>query len=210
MLLRRQLEFAFEVDSEGGTCSPSALAKTNAASPPDSTSPAERPIHLGRDHARERKAHDLLGQHGFRCDLRVEWNARLKTCAGRADFRENLITLNPRLHDHPHEIERTFLHELAHMLAHLRVGRRRISPHGSEWREACRDLGIADEKRCHNLPFPITERIRRFLYRCPNCAETFPRVRKIRRAIACLACCRAHNGGEFDSRFRLQLCSGGL
>jgi hypothetical protein len=30
-------------------------------------------------------------------------------------------------------------------------------------------------------------------------------VRKIRRAIACLACCRKHNGGEFDSRFRLKM-----
>jgi hypothetical protein len=30
-------------------------------------------------------------------------------------------------------------------------------------------------------------------------------VRRIRRAIACLACCRAHNGGEFDPRFRLRL-----
>jgi hypothetical protein len=28
-------------------------------------------------------------------------------------------------------------------------------------------------------------------------------VRKIRRAIACLACCRKHNGGDFDPRFRL-------
>jgi hypothetical protein len=23
--------------------------------------------------------------------------------------------------------------------------------------------------------------------------------------VACLACCRAHNGGEFDARFRLEL-----
>jgi len=29
--------------------------------------------------------------------------------------------------------------------------------------------------------------------------------RRISRAIACLACCRTHNGGEFDPRFRLRL-----
>jgi hypothetical protein len=29
-------------------------------------------------------------------------------------------------------------------------------------------------------------------------------VRRVRRAVACLACCRAHNGGEFDARFRLK------
>jgi hypothetical protein len=30
-------------------------------------------------------------------------------------------------------------------------------------------------------------------------------VRRIRRVIACLACCRKHNGGDFDPRFRLKL-----
>jgi hypothetical protein len=27
----------------------------------------------------------------------------------------------------------------------------------------------------------------------------------VRRAAACLACCRKHNGGDFDPRFRLRL-----
>ncbi|HEV3394003.1 MAG TPA: SprT-like domain-containing protein, partial [Chthoniobacterales bacterium] len=103
------------------------------------------------------------------------------------------------------EIERTLRHELAHLLAQWRAGRRRIAPHGSEWRQACRDLGIADEARCHNLPFVTKAYSRRYIYRCPNCKEEFPRVRRIRRAIACLACCRKHNGGDFDPRFRLRL-----
>ena len=156
----------------------------------------------------ELKARELLRAHGagrIANEVRVKWNARLKSCAGRADFREKLITLNPRLHDHPHEIERTLLHELAHFLAQFRVRRKRIAPHGKEWRAACVDLGIGDEKRCHDLPFRITERIRRFLYQCPNCRRDFPRARRVRRAIACLACCRAHNRGNFDPRFRLEL-----
>ncbi len=138
--------------------------------------------------------------------VRVEWNSRLKSCAGRADYRYKLISLNPRLAQHgEEEIDRTLRHELAHLLAQFRVGRRRILPHGSEWRQACRDLGVGDETRCHNLPFPITERARRFLYKCPNCRRHFARVRRIRRTIACLACCRAHNRGEFDARFQLRL-----
>jgi predicted SprT family Zn-dependent metalloprotease len=68
-------------------------------------------------------------------------------------------------------------------------------------------LGLADEKRCHNLPFPMRTYAARFVYRCPNCRQEFPRVRRVRRAVACLACCRKHNGGEFDLRFRLQLLS---
>ena len=138
--------------------------------------------------------------------VRVEWNPRLKSCAGRADYCSKLISLNPRLAEHGEaEIDRTLRHELAHLLAQFRVGRRRLLPHGSEWHQACRDLGVGDEKRCHNLPFPIAECARRFLYKCPNCRRDFARVRRIRRAIACLACCRAHNRGEFDARFRLQL-----
>ena len=157
----------------------------------------------------ESKARELLRANGaarIAKDVHVEWSPRLKSCAGRADYRAKLISLNPRLRGHgAAEIDRTLRHELAHLLAQFRAGRRRILPHGHEWRAACHDLGISDEKRCHNLPFPIRERIRRFLYKCPNCRCDFARVRRIRRAIACLACCRAHNGGAFDPRFRLRL-----
>jgi predicted SprT family Zn-dependent metalloprotease len=146
-----------------------------------------------------------LGAKRIATELRVEWNSRLKTAAGRADHRQKLISLNPRLVEHPAELDRTLRHELAHILAQLRAGRRRISPHGSEWQKACRDLGIAGEKRCHTLPFPAKSYAPRFIYRCPNCRRDFPRVRRIKRTVACLACCRAHNGGEFDVRFWLKL-----
>ena len=146
-----------------------------------------------------------LGAKRIATELRVEWNSRLKTAAGRADHRQKLISLNARLVEHPAEIDRTLRHELAHILAQFRAGRRRISPHGSEWQQACRDLGIAGEKRCHTLPFPAKSYAPRFIYRCPNCWRDFPRVRRIKRTVACLACCRAHNGGEFDARFRLEL-----
>ena len=146
-----------------------------------------------------------LGAKRIATEIRVEWNSRLETAAGRADHRQKLISLNPRLVKHPAEIDRTLRHELAHILAQFRAGRRRISPHGSEWQQACRDLGIAGEKRCHTLPFPAKRYAPRFIYRCPNCRRDFPRVRKIKRTVACLACCRAHNGGEFDVRFRLKL-----
>jgi predicted SprT family Zn-dependent metalloprotease len=220
----------------------------------------------GRDHALEEKSRTILRQLGAATlarEIRVEWNPRLKTAAGRADFREKLISLNPRLRDHgqrgdenqlklecnmhssltnePYtraavdtlecnmhsslsrdaseilensgprrlvvldEIDRTLRHELAHLLAQWRVGRRRIAPHGEEWRQACCDLGIADEARCHNLPFATKAYPVRFVYHCPNCKQEFPRVRRIRRAIACLACCRKYNGGDFDPRFRLKL-----
>ena len=170
---------------------------------------ASKSSRRSRDVDLEFKARELLRQLGatkLSRQVRVEWNPRMKSAAGRADYRERLISLNPLLRDHGiEEIDRTLRHELAHLLAQFRVGRRRIAPHGPEWREACRDLDIADEARCHNLPFATKAYPARFVYRCPNCRQEFPRVRRIRRVIACLACCRKHNGGDFDPRFRLRL-----
>ena len=210
----RQLEFAFRsTDILSGRppgVSPGKLIKESADSL-QQVSPAAGKMPAG--HAAEtavllQTASELLRSLGAKriaTELRVEWNSRLKTAAGRADYRQKLISLNPRLVEHPSEIDRTLRHELAHILAQFRGKRRqRISPHGSEWQQACRDLGIADEKRCHTLPFPAKRYAPRFIYRCPNCRRDFPRVRKIKRTVACLACCRAHNGGEFDARFRLK------
>jgi SprT protein len=193
MPLLRQLEFAFH---------------TVAASLWDASRFAQRSGYKNVD--LETKARDLLRSLGaarFATELRVEWNSRLKTAAGRADYRHKLVSLNPRLFEHPAEIDRTLRHELAHILAQFRAGRRRILPHGDEWRIACRDLGIANEKRCHNLPFPVSARAQRYLYKCPSCRRDFHRTRPIKRAVACLACCRAHNNGEFDPRFQLRLVS---
>jgi SprT protein len=163
----------------------------------------------GRDFMLEARARQMLcslGAPRLAKKIRVEWNRRMRSAAGRADWRHTLVSLNPRLREHSvSEVEQTLRHELAHLLAQARAGRRRLAPHGAEWRLACRDLGIAGEARCHTLPFPVAQRARRFLYKCPHCRSSFARVQRIRRAVACLVCCRAHNRGDFDPRFRLRL-----
>jgi len=205
MPLLRQLEFVFGSTAVAGIGDPGRLGAFQDAGVTD---PGYN--HVDRNLDLEETARELLrilGASKLACPIRVEWNPRLKTTAGRADYRRKLISLKPRLFEHPAEIDRTLRHELAHFLAQFRAGRRRILPHGAEWRKACHDLGITDEKRCHNLPFPVSERAPRYLYKCPNCKCDFHRVRRIRRAVSCLACCRAHNDGEFDARFRLRLVS---
>ncbi|MBA3833412.1 MAG: SprT-like domain-containing protein [Chthoniobacterales bacterium] len=163
---------------------------------------------LGRDPALEAIAVDLLRRNdaaALAAKVRVEWSARLRSAAGRAEYLSARVLLNCRLCAHgAAEIDRTLRHELAHLLASFRAGRRRIAPHGSEWRRACADLGIAGESRCHTLPFPIRRRARPYVYVCPNCRRDFPRTRRLKRTSACLACCRAHNRGRFDARFKLQ------
>ena len=206
MPLLRQLEFAFRrtdiLSVEQPGVSPGELASVGQALRLPNPELATGAVAL---QSTARELLRSLGAARIAMELRVEWNFHLKTAAGRADYHEKLISLNPRLFEHPSEIDRTLRHELAHILAQFRAGRRRVSPHGDEWRQACVDLGIADEKRCHNLPFPARTYATRFVYRCPNCRQEFPRVRRMRRAVACLACCRKHNGGEFDLRFRLRL-----
>jgi len=162
-----------------------------------------------RDRALEAQAQEILRAAGASALIpvvQVEWNARLRSAAGRAHYHRQLVSLNPRLREFgAAEIDRTLRHELAHLVAHLRAGRRRISPHGPEWRLACRDLGVGDEQRCHSLPFPVRRRPPRFLYKCCACGRDFPRVRRLRRRTACLACCRSHNRGRYDGRFMLRL-----
>jgi len=134
--------------------------------------------------------------------VKVRWNPRMRSTAGTALIAESLITLNPRLLSFgDREVDRTLRHELAHLLAHHRVGRRRIEPHGPEWERACRDLGLPDEKRCHTLPLPRRTMTPQHFYLCPACEQKVERVRPFRRKTACLDCCRRHNRGRYDERF---------
>ena len=144
-----------------------------------------------------------LGCADLAARVRVRWNTRMRSTAGTAYAGKSLINLNPRLRDFGDaEIDRTLRHELAHLLAQHRAGRRRISPHGREWQQACRDLGLTDEKRCHDLPLPRRALTARHFYRCPHCAVELRRVRPLRGKSACLTCCRRHNGGRYADRFR--------
>ncbi len=155
----------------------------------------------------EARAKRLLIEIGCR-DLarriRVRWNARLSSTAGMASYTLWQITLNPRLAEFGwSEVDITLKHELAHLVAKFRAGRRKIRPHGPEWRQACADLGLPNEKRCHSLPLPRRHLTRKHFYRCPQCHLEVKRVRPFREHVACLDCCRKYNQGRYDKRFRL-------
>jgi hypothetical protein len=40
---------------------------------------------------------------------------------------------------------------------------------------------------------------------CVQCRREFARSRPLRRPSACLACCRAFNGGRYHERYKLKL-----
>ena len=136
--------------------------------------------------------------------VRVSWNPRMRTTAGRAWWPDRRIELNPKLREVPaEELWRTLKHELAHLVAYERAGRRRIEPHGTEWRVACAELGIPGEGPYHSLPFQGRRLKRNHIYVCLHCLSEIRRVRPIKRAVACYSCCRKFSGGQYDSKFRL-------
>ena len=166
----------------------------------------------GHDAALSLVAADLCRERGLAAladTVSVSWNPRMRTAAGRAFAREWRIELNPRLQELPEgdreaELRNTFLHELAHLVSFARSGRKRIQPHGQEWRQACHDLGIPGEDRCHALDFKPRRLAKRFAYTCPHCDAVIQRVRRLGRRVACFPCCRKHAGGQFDARFQLR------
>lgn len=146
-----------------------------------------------------------LGMASMTGKVEVRWNTRLRSSAGYASYPSWRIELNPRLREHVGQVERTLLHELAHLVAYQRAGHMRIDPHGSEWRRACADLGIGDETARHHLPLPRNQVKRNFTYVCVSCGSVTHRVRKFRRHSACRTCCNRHNGGAYDPRFHFEL-----
>jgi len=179
--------------------------------PVETPAEKEESVLDGRDEALEEQARALL--HALELPggaklVTVTWNARLRSTAGYARYPKWEVELNPRLREFEGQVERTLKHELAHLIAYHRCGRRRIEPHGREWRQACADLGIAGEKAQHRLPLPRNAIERKFAYACPACRTVVHRVRKFRRPTACLQCCNRHADGHYDGRFRLVLATG--
>ncbi len=167
----------------------------------------------GRAYVEENMARQRLKDLGYDYaadTLEVRWNPRLSSTAGVCFARQYLICLNPRLvRVSREEVERTLLHELAHLLAALRKGRRRIRSHGPEWKQACADLGIAGEERCHELPLPRRTVKRHYFYQCPQCGVKVERVRSFKRREACMLCCRKYNKGRYAERYRFIACEAG-
>jgi SprT protein len=154
---------------------------------------------LAREHSLE------LGLVGLAQIVHVRWNSRMRSAAGRAFCHTGIIELNPGLCEiSEEELHRTFLHELAHLVAYARNYPKRIAPHGTEWRDACRDLGIPKEKVTHNLPLVRREQVRQWHYSCSHCNLVISRVRRMKaKGAACLVCCKKYNGGRYSSRYAL-------
>ena len=147
----------------------------------------------------------ILEQHAgseYARTVRIIWNSRMRSTAGRAFLYEAKVELNPKLleisldmEESLGQVRQTLLHELAHLLAHHRYGRG-ISAHGAEWKQACVDLGIPGETATHQLNLPTRTQQKKWSYTCPVCLEIIYRVRKMKSQSACYTCCKKHNRGR--------------
>ncbi len=91
----------------------------------------------------------------------------------------------------------TLLHEIAHALAGKKAG------HGPKWKAMCREVG-ARPVRCYGKG-EVAQPPPRYWAVCPLCDQRLPYHRRPRRLPACAPCCKQHNRGFYDARFRLRL-----
>lgn len=83
-------------------------------------------------------------------DCKIEINPKMRSTAGRAYYRKNKIMMNERLlTDNPHEIEKTFAHELAHLISFALYGEAGKG-HGTNWKRVMKQLGYEPD-RTHDL-----------------------------------------------------------
>src|SRR5207237_9000858 len=87
----------------------------------------------GRDVALETTAREILSAFGatrLADSVRVEWNTRLQTCAGRAHFSEKLISLYSRLCEYGvGDIDGKLCHTLRYLMFVLTTGIRLVPYH---------------------------------------------------------------------------------
>lgn len=127
----------------------------------------------------ERRATELLGTwRVLETAVRVVWNERLTTTAGRAFLRNGRIELNPTLLARaPDQVETVLVHEAAHIAA-FRLFGANIPAHGRHWRSLMRLAGhepaVTHRIPVHGLQKERARRVRRryvYLRICEQCGD---------------------------------------
>lgn len=123
----------------------------------------------------ERRVADLLTQWRVpEAGVRVAWNRRLSTTAGRAFLRAARIELNPTLLQRaPDQLPVVLAHEAAHIAA-FRLFGPHVQAHGRHWRSLMRLAGH-EPSITHEIPIAgrrVRRRRRHFYLRvCERCGD---------------------------------------
>ena len=137
----------------------------------------------------------------------LKWNSRLRSSGGRFTPGSRMFPTERR----PTIEVASYLQEeknglflvadtLAHEMIHYWLWeRRRPYGHTDEFWAKMTQMGVSRYNTVPKLP-PF-----KYLFRCPGCGEGFVLRKKFRGPRACATCCKKHNRGRYDSRFRLVL-----
>lgn len=114
--------------------------------------------------------------------------------AGQALLRRNTVRLNRALLEAEGTdfARETLIHEICHLAVWERHGRR-ARPHGPQWRQLMRQMGVAPT-RCHTAAVTPVRQQRRFAYEC-GCRQhalTATRHNRARRGTRYVCCACRH------------------
>ncbi len=135
----------------------------------------------------------------------LRWNSRLRTSAGRFipgsrkfwSIRPAVIEIATYLLQEK-ESHFLILDTLSHEMIHYWLWTRsRAYGHTAEFLKKMKQMGVS---RYNPVP---KRRPPKYLYRCLECQTDFPARKKLKRNVACAACCNSKNAGKYDIRFRL-------
>lgn len=133
----------------------------------------------------ELKNHNLKGW-SFKYD-----NAFLRL--GVCRYRTKTIGLSSTfvLNNTEEEVRNVILHEIAHAIAGIGAG------HSRKWRRIATNIGCSFVSRVNkNAVMPERTKIAT----CPNCGKVC-RYYKVRRSLACKACCDKYNNGKYTKEY---------
>lgn len=148
------------------------------------------------------------------CELK--WSRRLTRAAGTIRCERRLITLSVPLLVEPYRevgaafeicgvtcasFEEALREILKHEMIHLWLYVQKL-PHGHTPAFRAKARAIGQPRTRHNIALPPPTS--GWVYRCAACASELHRRRRFSRPVACAACCKTHNRGKYDERFKLR------
>jgi predicted SprT family Zn-dependent metalloprotease len=150
---------------------------------------------------------EINGKHfdGFLDAPVLRWNSRLRSSAGRfMAGRRKFLSVKPPVIEIASYLlkEENSLALIADTLAHEMIHywlwvRAKAYGHTPEFIKKMKQMGVS---RYNPVP---RRRPPKYLYRCEACTTEFPARRRLRKNVACAACCNQKNNGKYDSSFRL-------
>ncbi len=142
------------------------------------------------------------GAPGLCGELRVEFNGRIRRSLGRCHVVDGKVRLHPGLATAPDALLREVVcHEAAHAVVH-RLHGRAVRPHGREWGELMRAVGLPARARLGlgDLPEAMQRSINdrpAYRHRCGDCGAERIAYRRMSRW-RCAVCFRKGRAGRLE------------